>query len=60
MCGIFKLRSEKTYNLKQSSQFFTPTVNSWYHGTESVSFLGPKNWDLVTKRIEKYKQSSSI
>ena len=36
---IFKLRSEPTYNLWQSSQFFTPRVNSAYNGFESTSFL---------------------
>ena len=41
---ISKLRSEPTYSLWQSSQFFTPTLVSVYRGTESVSFLGPKNY----------------
>ena len=36
---IFKLRSEPTYSLWQSSQFFTPRVNSAYNGFESISFL---------------------
>ena len=49
---IFKLRSEQTYNLKQSSQFFTPRANLVYHGTESVLFLGPKIWDLVPKELK--------
>ena len=41
---ILKLRSEPTYSLWQSSQFFTPRLVSVYRGTESVSFLGPKNY----------------
>ena len=44
---IFKLRSEQTYNLRQRSDLFTLQVNSMYHGTKSVSFLGPKFWDMV-------------
>ena len=52
---IFKLRSEPTYSLWQSSQFFTPRVNSAYNGFESTSFLWPKLWGLVP-----IKQSSSV
>ena len=49
--GIFKLRSEQACNLKQGSQFFTQRVNSVYHGPKSVSFLGPKIWDLVLNEL---------
>ena len=51
MHNIFKLRSEETYNLRQCSKFFTPRVNSLYHGTESVSLLRTKIWDLVANAI---------
>ena len=34
-------------NLRQNSQFSRPRVNTVYHGTESISILGPKIWDLV-------------
>ena len=47
MNEIFKLRGERTYNLRILSQFYRPKVNSVYNGTESVSFLGPIIWDLV-------------
>ena len=47
MNEIFELRNERRYNLRQSSQFFLPLVNSVYHGTESLSYLGPKVWDIL-------------
>ena len=50
---------EKTslYNLRQNSSFFIRKVHSVYHGTESLSFLGPKIWELVPKDL---KQSKSL
>ena len=40
--NIFKLRAENSYNLRQVSEFSRPMVKSVYHGTESLSYLGPK------------------
>ena len=36
----------KYLQLKQLQQFKTPSVNTVYHGTENVSFLGPKTWEI--------------
>ena len=52
MNDIFKLRGEQTYNLRKLSQFYRPKVNSVDNGTESVSFLGPKIWDLVPNELK--------
>ena len=49
---IFKLRGEQTYNLGKLSQFYRPKVNYAYNGTKSVSFLGPKMWDLVPNELK--------
>ena len=35
------------YNLRRNNTFERRQVHSVYHGTESLSFLGPKIWDLV-------------
>ena len=35
------------YNLRNENSFVARHVNSVYHGTESLSFLGPKIWELV-------------
>ena len=46
-----------TYNLRRNDTFERRQVHSVYHGTESLSFLGPKIWDLVPTEI---KQSESL
>ena len=35
------------YNLRSNNSFTSCQANSIYHGTESLSFLGPKIWELV-------------
>ena len=52
MQDILKLRSEQAHNLRQSSQLVTPRVNSVYHGTEIVSFPGPKIWNLIPNELK--------
>ena len=52
MNDIFKLRGEQTYNLRKLSQFYRPKVNSVYKGIKSVTFLGPKMWDLVPNELK--------
>ena len=47
MNRVFKLNSDSHYNLRQISQFFKSLVKSVYHGTESISHLGPKIWDIL-------------
>ena len=47
MNEIFELRNKHPYNLRQNSQFFRPLVKSVYHGTESLSYFGPKVWDIL-------------
>ena len=36
-----------SYNLRRNGAFEKRQVNFVYHGTESLSFLVPKIWDLV-------------
>ena len=40
-------RRNVSYNLRNNSHFTVPNVNSVFHGSESVSYLGPKIWDIV-------------
>ena len=40
------------YDLRNNS-FKRRRVNSVWHGSESVSYLGPKIWDLVPNEIKK-------
>ena len=47
----FNFRGEIGYDLRQ--YFRRPLVNSVYNGTDSVSFLGPKIWEIIPKKIKK-------
>ena len=50
--NIFKLRAENPYNLRQVYEFSRPVVKSIYHGTESISYLGPKIWDTLPGKLK--------
>ena len=41
-----------TYNLRNRNFYRSRKVNSVYNGTESLSYLGPKIWDLVPPEIK--------
>ena len=40
------------YNLRSDNNFASRHVNSVYHGTESLSFLGPKIWEQKPSELE--------
>ena len=46
---VFKI---SLYNLRRNNTFEKWQVHSVYHGTESLSFLGPKIWDLVPLELK--------
>ena len=41
-----------SYNLRRNDTFEKRKVHCVYHGTESLSFLGPKIWDLVPVELK--------
>ena len=49
--NTFKLRSENLHNLRQVSEFSRAMVKSVYHGTESISYLEPKIWDILPQKL---------
>ena len=49
---LFQLRNND-YNLRQFPQFDSPNVISVFCGTESISFLGPKIWNIVPNEFKK-------
>ena len=57
MQEIFKLKDQPHYNLRYNSLFFRPLVKSVYKGTESLSFLRPKIWDILP---DTYKDMSDL
>ena len=57
ICDIFTQRINTHYNLKHNTHLETTFVRSAYNGTENVSYLGPKIWDIVP---EEYKALNSL
>ena len=48
------------YNLKNPHHFGIPSINSVYHGSESISNLGNRIWNLVPDRLKELKSISSF
>ena len=57
ICDIFTQRINNHYNLRHINHFETPFVRTVCNGMESVSYLGPKIWDIVP---EEYKTLNSL
>ena len=47
LCHVRK----NNYNLRHDSYFAIPNVKSAYHGTENMSNLGPRIWNLVPDKL---------
>ena len=54
---LFEQRNEQLYDLKKNSQFTIPPIRTVYHGSESISFLGPQIWNILPYRL---KNANSI
>ena len=51
---LFQLRNNlRQYNLRQLPQFDLPNVRSFFWRTESISFRGPKIWNIVPTEFKK-------
>ena len=57
---IFMERTKNRYNLRNHPDFITPQVNSVFHEAESISYLGPKLWDIVPKEFKHKKSLNSF
>ena len=51
MQGLFCVR-QTHYNLRNPHHFAIPSVNSVYHGSETISNLGSRIWNLVPDRLK--------
>ena len=49
--------SNVNYNLRSGSQFTQPSVKTVWNGLETISYLGPKVWNMVPTEI---KQKPSL
>ena len=41
-----------SYNLRINSDFAIPNVRSVFHGSKSISYLGPKIWNIVLLELK--------
>ena len=57
--GCFKLNNMIVYNPRNRSTFYPRPVRIVLHGTESLSYLGPKIWELVPSDIKTFHYSQS-
>ena len=49
---LFEQSNEKHYDLRKNSQFTVPPLRTVYHGSESITFLGPKIWIIVPNNLK--------
>ena len=54
---LFAQRNEHPYNLRNNTKFLQPFLNSVCCGTESILYLGPKIWGMVS---DTYKNIDSL
>ena len=48
------------YNFRQNQDFRIRSVKSVYHGSESISYLGPKIWEIVPAKIKETNSLNSF
>ena len=48
------------YNFRQNRDFRIRSVKSVYHGSESISYLGPKIWEIVPAKIKETNSLNSF
>ena len=49
---LFGQRNEQHCDLRKNSQFTISPIRTVHHGSESISFLGPKIWNILPDRME--------
>ena len=49
---IFACETESHYNLGWCNDFRIPSICTAYHGSENISFLGPKIWNILPDEIK--------
>ena len=49
---IFAREIESHYNLRPCNDFRIPSIRTVYYGSESISFLGPKIWNILSDEIK--------
>ena len=50
--NMFLAAPGKHYNIRNHIGFSVPFARTIYHGTESISYLGLKTWDIVLTKLK--------
>ena len=50
--NIFTQRTQNHSSLGNASDFQIPFARTLYHGTENISYLGPKIWGIVPDEMK--------
>ena len=54
---IFAREKESYYNIRRCNDLRIPSIRTLYHGSESISFLGPKIWNI---HLDENKQQTFL
>ena len=57
---IFTKRIDTCYSLRNTNDFRIPFVNAAHNVTESISYRGPKIWDIVPNETKQKSSFSSF
>ena len=60
MTDLFKLRKDHLYHLKHGFLFNTVSMDTVYHGTKNISFIGPKIWNLLPNELKNTKSLKTL
>ena len=60
MQQIFRFQNSSRYNLGSQNTFEIPFRNHVYNGSESISYLGPKVWELVPNNLKRINSLTSF
>ena len=60
MNDIFDQKDNSRHSLRQISEFSRTLVKSVCHGSEDVSFLGPKIWDMLPSHYKDIDNSNTF
>ena len=55
--GLFNQREINPYNLRRGPEFRVPLTRTLHHGSESISYLGTKIWDIL---LTSFKEGVSL
>ena len=52
MKDVFSLSTSSNYDIRSRRTFTTTSVKIVYYGTDSLSYLAPKVWELIPNNIK--------